>query len=350
MTRYLLFAQLSYAFEILRPLQREIRRRGEQAAWFLNDLDSDRLTEDERLLTDVDEVRAYDPLAVYAPGNWVPDFFPGVKVQIFHGLANDRTGKKGHYRIRELFDLYCTYSRETTTNFERLARRHGTFRVAETGWPKLDPLFWEESSGASSLRERLGTSRPIVLYASTFSPSLTSATHLFETIERLSGSGEWSWLVTLHPKTQPYVISRYKRMQSPNLTFVDSGDGVLPLLKAADVMICDTSSICLEFMLLDRPLVTFRTKAPGPHVIDVGRPEEIRPAVGRALGRPEPLMHAAREYIDELHPYRDGESSRRVLDATHDFIHANAGTLRPKPLNLWRKLKIRAAMNYYHLR
>ena len=178
------------------------------------------------------------------PGNWVPDFFPGVKVQIFHGLANDRTGKKGHYRIRQLFDLYCTYSDETTRTFQELARRHRTFEVIETGWPKVDPLFRE--GDVRSLRDEFGTDKPMVLYAATFSPSMTSAPDLPETIERLSKSGKWFWLVTLHPKNKPEIFARYRGMQSPHLKFVDSGDGVLPLLKTADVMLSDTSSIILE--------------------------------------------------------------------------------------------------------
>ena len=189
-----------------------------------------------------------------------------------------------------------------------------------------------------------------MLYASTFSPSMTSAPYIHETVERLSASGRWSWLVTLHPKTRPEVIERYRGMQGPNLLFVDSSAGVLPLLKTADVMLCDTSSICLEFMLLDRPVATYRTKVPGPHVIDVQDPPEIEDAISLAATRPAPLMDAARAYVDELHPYRDGESSRRVIQATHDFIRDHATELKRKPLNLWRRLQIRNAMDYYHFR
>ena len=45
---------------------------------------------------------------------------------------------------------------------------HGFFRVEETGWPKLDPLFAGRYPRAS------GT-RPVVMYASTFTESITSA-------------------------------------------------------------------------------------------------------------------------------------------------------------------------------
>ncbi len=348
MQRYLFFVNLPYSFEILRPLQEEIWRRGDDAAWFLNGIGPEYVREGERLLEDVDTVRAYDPAAAFVPGNWVPDFFPGAKVQVFHGLANDATGKKGHYRIRELFDLYCTHAPETTRIFGELAGRHGTFHVAETGWPKLDPLFGPRRSGG--LRSQLGTDLPVVFFASTFSPSLTAAPTIFETIAGLVARRRWFWLLTLHPKTDPEIVRRYRSLEGPNVRFIDSGTGVLPLLETGDVMLCDTSSIALEFMLLDKPIVTFRTKVPGPQVLDVTSPAEIEPALERALARPPELLSAARTYIDALHPYRDGRSSSRVLDATHEFIRDHAASLRPKPSNLFRKLKIRRRMGYYRFR
>ncbi len=95
MKRYLFFINHLYAYSILRPLQKAIWQRGDEVAWFVQGTDDKYLNDNEKQLFTVDEVKGYDPIAVYVPGNWVPDFFPGVKVEIFHGLANDETGKKG---------------------------------------------------------------------------------------------------------------------------------------------------------------------------------------------------------------------------------------------------------------
>ncbi len=347
MKRYLFFATQIYSLAVLRPLQEAIHARGDSAAWFLHGVGESNLLPGEKLLRHVNEVRAYDPAAVFVPTNWVPDFFPGVKVEVFHGLANDATGKKGHYRIRGLFDLYCTHAEEGTRIFTDLARRYGTFHVAETGWPKVDPLFrnGDEDIG----RYRLAGNRPVVLYASTFSPSLTSAPRLLETVKRLSRQGEWHWLVTMHPKQEPSLVTRYRALEGPNLQFIEASEDLLPVLRAADVMLCDTSSIALEFMLLDKPVVTFRTRVPGPHVIDVTEQGDLPAAMSHALSRPAELMAASRRYIDNLHPYRDGNSSSRVLQATDEFIREHARRLKAKPLNLWRKLQIRRWMRYYRL-
>ena len=58
-------------------------------------------------------------------------------------------------------------------------------------------------------------------------------------------------------------------------------------------------------------------------------------------------MAAIREFADTLHPYRDGRSSERVLDAIDAFVAAGARNPRPKPMNLWRKLKIRRRVGYW---
>ena len=350
MRHYLFFINQLYSYSILRPLQKAIRQRGDDVAWFVHGTDDQYLRSDEKQLHTVDEVKAYNPAAVFVPGNWVPDFFPGVKVEVFHGLANDETGKKGHFRIRGLFDLYCTHAPAVTHQFEQLAKKYKTFSVAETGWPKLDPLFnskVRDPSPYDDFRTTINADKPIIFYASTFSPSLTSAPYLIETIRKLSRLSKWHWLVTLHPKMPTEVVSQYQAMEGDNFTFVDSSHDVLPLLRAADVMLCDTSSIALEFMMLDKPLVTYRTKAPGPYVINVLNVEELESALSNALMRPDNLMKEAKAYIEKLHAYTDGHSSERMLHAVDDFILNGASKLKPKPVNLWRKFQMRKKMSYY---
>jgi len=348
--RYLLYCSHVYAFPILRPLQKSIEARGGQAAWFFDRRLSETkyLFPHENLIKSVKAVKRYQPDAVFVPGNVVPDFFPGIKVQLFHGLANDFTGKKGHFRIRGFFDLYCTRGKKETGIFTHLAKKHRHFEVVETGWPKLDPLFSENCH--EKLRRTLGITKPIVLYASTFSPSLTSAPVLSKTIENLSKKGRWHWFVMLHPKMPAKVVSAYRALEGPNLSFFDNSQDVISLLKSADVMLCDTSSIALEFMMLDKPVVTFRTKIPGPHLLNVRTTDEIEPAIEKAILKPAQLIDNIRIYMDRLHPHRKGRTSENVLAATDRLIRKGVAHLGPKPLNLWRKWQIRKQLGYYHLR
>ena len=343
MRHYLFFVNQPYAYSILRPLQAEIRRRGGRVAWFVAGCSSAPLQPDEHLLCTVDEARAYPAVATFVPGDWVPHFLPGIKVEVFHGLARNKRGHatedaSDHYTIRGWFDLYCTHAATDTAKFSALAAEHGHFRVNCTGWPKLDPLF---SAGApAGPRLRATDEPPVVFFASTFSRNITSAPALAGVIGRLATTGKWRFIVTLHPKMNAEIVQRYRDMSGPNLRFVESNADLLPLLPEADVMLCDTSSIMFEFMFLDRPVVTYRSRMAGPYLLDVQDVEAVEPALAQALERPPALLESARALCEELHPFRDGHSSARVLDAV-DEVLATGPTPRAKPLNLWRKLKMR---------
>ena len=121
---------------------------------------------------------ALRPRAVFSAANWVPPFVTGAKVQLFHGFnVEKREDARGHFRVRGLFDLYCTQGPATTAPFRAIAARAGHFAVVETGWPKLDPLFGERRDASRALRDRRARG-PVVLFASTFTERLSAAPHL----------------------------------------------------------------------------------------------------------------------------------------------------------------------------
>jgi CDP-glycerol glycerophosphotransferase (TagB/SpsB family) len=130
------------------------------------------------------------------------------------------------------------------------------------------------------------------------------------------------------------------------LRFADD-DNILNLFPQADMMCSDTSSALNEFLLTGKPVVTFKNRRPGPQLIDIDDVAQFEPAIRRSLSRPPELMQAIREYADSIHPSRDGKSSERVLDAIDAFIAAGARNPRPKPVNAWRKLKIRRKLGYW---
>ena len=346
--RYLLYAEQNYAFSILRPLQSEVLRRGSSPHWYLagNDVNPKFLRPSERRLATIDEVKRWNPDAVLVPGNLVPGFIPGLKVAVFHGFnvaKATRSDARGHFNIRGCFDLYCTQGPETTGPFERLASRYGYFRVVETGWPALDPVF---SQGKRFATVRNG--KPKILFCSTFTAALSSARHLVNTVKELSISGDWDWLVQFHPKMPRDIVEAYRDMQGPHLRFVETDD-VLPLLEEADVMLCDTSSMIPMFLALHKPVVTFRNQSRGSkkHLLDVRDPREIKPAIRAALDPKEELLEHISAYVANIHPYRDGRSSERVLDAVEEMLRNGREGLKRKPWNLFRNLKERKKLGYW---
>lgn len=336
---YLLYGSERYALAILRPLQAAIRARGDKAAWFFDGPGAEDLAADELLLTDTESVRKFNPRAVLTSSNAVPHFFPGVKVEVFHGFD---AGKPRHIYIRGFFDLYCTTGPRDTAQFQAMADKLGHFSVAETGWPKLDP-FAEVFDGGQPgpLRDP-----PVILYHSTFSPSWSAAETLYDQVRRLSRDGRWRWVVTFHPKMNADTVARYRALQNEHLRFADN-DNILELFGEADMMCSDTSSALNEFLLTGKPVVTFKNRRPGPQLIDIDDPADFEPAIVRALSRPPDLMQAIGEYGQAIHPCHDGHASQRVLDAVESFIAAGGRNRRNKPANLWRKLKIRRRIGYW---
>ena len=208
---YLLYGSERYALAILRPVQEAIRARGGEAAWFFDGPGAEDLHPDEKLLTTTEEVRRWNAIAVITGSNAVPHFFPGVKVETFHGFD---AGKPRHIYIRGFFDLYCTTGPRDTAQFKAIADKVGHFSVVETGWPKIDPFMQEIAGDVPPVRQP-----PVILYHSTFSPSWSAAPVLYDEIARLSRTGEWRWIVTFHPKMDPEMVAKYRALEGPYLRF-----------------------------------------------------------------------------------------------------------------------------------
>ena len=255
-----------------------------------------------------------------------------------------------HFNIRGFFDLYCPQGPNTTNPFQDLAKKHGFFRVVQTGWPKLDPLFKTDNSQGNTNKNAATVDQlqdnPTILFASTFSHNMTAAPHVFETIKRLSQTGEWNWLVTLHPKMDPGVVAKYKSIEGKHLRFIENS-GVLSALQQADVMLCDTSSIISEFIVLQKPVVTYKTQSNGEHLINVEDVNKVERALRYALTKPPALMEKVISFGQMIHPDTDGLSSERVLEAVDWFIEEGHKGLKKKPLNLLRKYKIRKKLGYF---
>jgi UDP-N-acetylglucosamine 2-epimerase len=144
------------------------------------------------------------------------------------------------------------------------------------------------------------------------------------------------------------VVLKYKALSEkyPHVIFYE-GDNNLPLLKRADVMVCDSSSIIVEFLMLDKPVVTFRNTNPGDYLIDIERAELLEESIERALKPTPELLGSIRQHTDRINPYRDGRSAERVLEAVERFRMHHQGLLRSKPWNLIRKIKMRLKAKYY---
>lgn len=333
--RFLFYLEQDYSFAVLRPIQKVALKRGHQVRWLLVENASHQLLEaGEDPVPDIASAVAYNPEVVFAPGDQMPGFIPGLKVQVFHGLNEDKRGID--YSERGLFDLYCTEGPIRTAMLKPYEKKRGYFKVRETGWPKLDAILNPPESQAVY-------DRPQILYGSTFTPRLSGAEALYPEIKRLSQTSQWQWLVTLHPKMAIETVARYRALVGENLTFYNTG-AVLDLLHRADVIVSDNSSILQEFLLLKKPVVTYRNRDPQDCMINITQPEDLEQAIYQALTPGETLLKAIDAYGPSMTPFLDGASSERVLDAVEEMLQS--GWKDTKPANLWRNFRMRQRLNY----
>jgi CDP-glycerol glycerophosphotransferase (TagB/SpsB family) len=347
MANYLLYATERYALPILQPLADALLAQGHGVhSLLVAGAAGTALSPAVRPVTVAGAV-ALRPLAVFSAANDVPLFVAGAKVQLFHGFnVEKRSDGRGHFRVRGLFDLYCTQGPLTTAPFQALAAQQRHFAVVETGWPKLDPLFGTDDSRADALRAP-AAGRPVVLFASTFTERLSAAPHLYDAIAAQVAGGKRYWLLTLHPKCEPALVQRYRALAGPNAGFVET-ESLVSAQRAADVLLADTTSVVSEFAVQRKPVVTFRNRAPKPHMLDFDAPSELEAQLARAFAPDAARDQALADYADAIHPYRDGQSSQRVLLATQALLSGDLGTLARKPAGAWlRGLKIRRALGYW---
>src|SRR5690606_23342028 len=187
MYRFLIYIAHPYSIPIGKPLEAEILKRGYEVRWFSEqEYTLSYFDEGTSLVYSVADAISYNPDIVLTATDIAPDFFPGIKVQIFHGFsAEKRDVMKDHFKIRNMFDLYTTQGPSTTGIFQQLAARKQTFRVVETGWSKMDPLCPIVSKEPGS--------RPVVMISSTFTTNLSLAKNdeVYKEIKKLSVGGRY---------------------------------------------------------------------------------------------------------------------------------------------------------------
>ncbi|MDN2664641.1 CDP-glycerol glycerophosphotransferase family protein [Psychromonas sp. 14N.309.X.WAT.B.A12] len=334
--KFLFYVEQNYAFDILRPIQIEAINQGYQVKWLIvgNDASTQYLRDDEQMLASIDDAIAFKSDAVFVPGNHVPRFIPGIKVQVFHGLNQSKRGNV--YPERGLFDLYCTEGPQRTGMLLEAIKDKAHCKVVETGWVKLDALFRYQSKETFS--------RPQILFSSTFSTSLSCAELVYDEIKRLSKDSQWQWLVTLHPKMAKQTVQKYKDLQGENLVFFGN-DQVIEALHRADLMICDNSSIFQEFLLLNKPVITVNNRSPLDCFINITEAAELKGAIQQALSPSSALIEQIKAYGPAITPFLDGNSSSRILSAVEEMIENDWQDTKPR--NFIQNIKMRKKLKYW---
>ena len=340
--RYLFFVTQDYSFPILRPLEQAILKRGDIVQWFVygEEVNPQYLQPQEKRLLLIEDVIEYAPHAVFVPGNVVPSFISGLKVEIFHGLPGTKRRKSGeiyHFIIRGMFDIYCTQGPSSTSKFQQLAEKHGYFKAVETGWCKLDPLFGKQEQPRQ---------RKAIFFASTFSPRYSKAEMLYPLLLKMMQKYDFDWYITLHPKMDKAIEEKYRSINLPNVTFVETTE-LIESFKKTDLMLCDLSSIIYEYLTQLKPVITFQKETEEAALINVNDMDKLEAKILEVLKDPLINQDNIASSVADFHPYTDGCSSERVLDVVEKMLAGENLPSKKMPLNFFRNYKLRKELNYW---
>jgi len=331
--KFLFYISKQYSIPIIDPIVEYLDQTDHEFAFFVSGK-VHRILPDEwqkfQVFSDVKSAGTFKPDFVLVPGNFVDFRIPGIKVQLFHGLGVE---KPSHYKIRHFFDVYCTSGPFVTDRFLVLKKKYKYFEILETGWPKVDHIL---SFPRGELVKNIPVDKKIILFAPTHSRKMESASELMEIIPEIIRDDEF-WLIKFHELMDKDVVNEFKQKLGPNVHFIEDYD-ITPYLHAADLLISDTSSVFYEFMLLDKPVISYKTQSRLDKGLNITDPSILQDAIDWSLQNPGNHREQRKKHIQEINPHLDGKISKRLIAK----LIENKDKLSrvKKPLNLFRKLQI----------
>jgi CDP-ribitol ribitolphosphotransferase len=338
--KVILFCVNPYAFEILYPLYKAGIQRNCEIIWYVpyNILPAFKYRNEVHYTGSISELVNFRSDVLFVPGNEVPHYLRGVKTQVFHGMAGE---KKGHFRVRHYFDLYLTQGPYFTDKFRSLAQKYKNFEVVETGWSKLDTLFEKRPDLDEQKQQILSQSgcEHLVLYAPTFSPSLTSAGILKPEIRQLAETKNIFLKIKFHDLMDRSAVHEYEEyfQYTDHVEIIKESD-IIDHLIISDIMISDTSSVVYEFTLLNKPVITFKSRSghiSWPNIMD---PKMLLPTF-HSVVESDPTREQRASIIQQYHPYADGKSSERIYEAVEKYISEH-GVPERRKLSPYRRYTI----------
>lgn len=263
-------------------------------------------------------------------------------IQLWHGKGMKMTGYDSPYSLktRSKFKQAGMFNTPNTliASSQYTARlMASTFGIAEekimiTGLPRDDVLQKTiEGSGIDShtelekivAREKESGAKKIILYAPTFRPDGKNPIESLDlpALQKKLEDLQYCLLLSLHPKLSHRNVKIQE--QYKNIIPIESSLDIYPQLRLIDMLITDYSSLYVDFLLLDRPIIfytydlddykvkmglheDFINLTPGPH-------PESQDELVNALCLEDTYQNERQRVVNTLFAYKDDNASRRIF-------------------------------------
>jgi hypothetical protein len=174
----------------------------------------------------------------------------------------------------ENYDVHFLTGPLHRDQYEHMFRLHGLdvkrYRLIDVGYPKSDALLQGKFDRSAVLSELgLDPALETVLYAPAWDPGGSLRSFGDEVVEQLLSLQNVNVIVKLHPVSHTPEVSasyefytggvnwteRFRKYETNSRFRHVTAFQVDPLLVAADLLVTDFSSVALEFVGLDRPII-----------------------------------------------------------------------------------------------
>jgi len=255
----------------------------------------------------------------------------GKRVFVGHGIIS----KGGFYtdnemvRRENLADLICVPG----PWHKEILQKNVFSPIEVTGFIKSDRLFGPAACTRNDFCRQydIPEDAKIILYAPTFNAELSAIPTLGEQIVQVCEPDDRYLVIKLHTMTDVRLVELHRRLAAahPRIRFVEDID-VTPAMAAADILISDVSSVLVEFMALNRPVIAVNNPRQQEYegyrpndieyqvrdaCLQVAGSDELLCAVDCALRQPQERALERMRYAEALCFGRDGRSAERAAKA-----------------------------------
>lgn len=262
---------------------------------------------------------------------WIRSVLPNTRiVNTRHGLGD----KNYAYYASAMVDYVCASS-EYVAQYQIESGCLNPHSVWATGFPQMDPLF----PLCKKANSQPPGQKPHILFAPTFTRGLNAGELMGDHPVATLRGDQTHWHVTIRPhphmvSTHPRLIEAWQRSvaNSANATLdLNFQQSPAALLCRSDVMVSDVSSMALQFLALDRPMVSlvqadlaqaspyfasdsFEARL-GDASLKINRVDELTQAIQTSLaGQQAQSIVSQRRALaqDLLGSFRDGLAGERI--------------------------------------
>lgn len=283
-------------------------------------------------------------------------------VQLWHGNGIKQLGWgsrefERYSRFRRLFYRYIYWNWDyviAAAEGDPVSRLCDAFamdpkRILVTGYPRTDllldepPKMWDDSI-EHGRHDRQASTRTVVTYLPTYRAAYGKRQAEYSPTERLDFERLNTLLhgvdaelrIKLHPRESLDVsLKSFDR-----ISIVPQRMDVMPLLAETDMLVTDYSSVYIDFLLLDRPIIffspdrdTYLDNQEMYFEYDAVTPGPVAESADAFVAALVTALHGTDSYAADrervrsrFHDYRDSTSCRRVFAAIRRHVHDGGHT------------------------